>query len=250
MQRVLDLGKQRGGNVLKTFEWHDLEIPRAACFPADICNVEYHLQSLTLAAPAANTLAAFCCSPSRRLVSQCSKGQPVADAAGVLQVQLHSCSPASFPAAPQTPQRPEAAQTPTISANTSTAAAARPGSSSSSDALTANNYGYGLLSVVAVLADGVPVPAADGSQGMTLVSTAAAAAATVVLALVCNCLVCRAFGVVLMIFALHPCVLWGLASLPLVVLCCFRRLNMCNTLNGRSTQQHTVAPARPVSPDC
>jgi hypothetical protein len=118
-----------------------------------------------------------------RLAGICSKGQPVADAAGVLQLQLHSFSAASFPAAPQTPQRPEPAQNDTAAAaaasnGTGTAAKHAPAKdapaaapASSAAAALGHACGYEQLSVVAVLADGVPVPAADGSQDTTLVSS-------------------------------------------------------------------------------
>jgi hypothetical protein len=100
----------------------------------------------------------------------CSKGQPVADAAGVLQVQLHGFSPTNFPAAPQTPLRAGVAQAPAASTNTAGHTAAAAGPSRGTVDLLKPFAGYELLSVVAVLADGVPVPAANGATDTTLVS--------------------------------------------------------------------------------
>jgi hypothetical protein len=125
------------------------------------------------------TLHVPCC----RLASSCSKGQPVADAAGVLQVQLQSFSPTTLPAAPQTPPRAGVGQTPAARTDAGDAAEQTAGAAAGSCKQSAaqkrlsETWSYTQLSVIAVLADGVPVAAANGATDTTLVSICTAATA-------------------------------------------------------------------------
>lgn len=139
------------------------------------------------------------CSAPCRLAGLCSQGQPVADAAGVLQVQLHSFSPLTFPAAPQTPPRLGVAQTPAASTDasaaggTTAAAALAVGCGRDCVALLKQPGTYEQVSVVAVLADGVPVPATTPGQDTTLVSRRAAAVAATAswVSLLLACFTCK-----------------------------------------------------------
>jgi hypothetical protein len=94
-------------------------------------------------------------------------------------VQLQGFSLSNFPEAQQTSLRAGGAQAPAASTNAAEHTAAAGPSRGTVDWLQ-QSAGYDLLSVIAVLADGVPVPAANGANDTTVVSILAAAAAAAV----------------------------------------------------------------------